>query len=622
MDNQEMAKVIIQNVGGEKNIKSVAHCMTRLRFILKDDTKANVTALKGLEGILGVQFQNKQLQIIIGPQVGEIYEEVNGLCCFDMQLEDAATEENKSIISKLLGVLSGVFLPIIPAIAGAGMLKALLSILKAADVVSADSDTIKMFSMMADCVFYFLPFLLASSAAKMFKANLTLSIVLAAALVHPTMMALVKGGEVSSVSFFGIPLAVVNYSYSVVPIILSVWVLHYVYKVVNDHMPNVLKVIFTPTVVLLIMIPLMLAVLGPIGNYLGVMLAGVFSGLFAINAFAAGFIMSFLRPVFVMTGMHQAFTPVVFQNFATQGYDILMPTMLMSTMAQFGATVAMYFRTRQKAQKALIASAGTSAIMGITEPALYGVLVGNKKAFFSACLGGAFGGGYISMTHFHLQSFATSSIVSLPLYFQTNVENVVVAICISIISAFILTLVLVKKEAVPKKEQEDISVDKTIKISRLEKLDGYRMQITSPLSGKVVDLSEVPDPTFSSKLLGEGFAVIPTDGVVYAPFDGIVTALYASKHAIGLTSKEGVEVLIHLGINTVQLEGRYFTSYVEKGAIVKKGDTLVSFDVEKVKEKYNIISPIIILNKGLEIEQIKHNENVTANKEAVLQLNF
>ncbi len=618
MKYNELAKDIIKLVGGEENISSITHCMTRLRFSLKKDEKADIESIKQLKGVIGAQFRSKQLQIIIGPQVGDVYNEVVSIVDIDNNV--TSDESDKGIVSKLLGILSGIFLPIIPAIAGAGMLKAIIALLKVMEVVPVDSYTFQLFNMMADCVFYFLPFLLATSAAKIFKTNTTLASVLAAAYVYPTLLDLAKAGEVTSIDFFGLPVAVVNYTYSVVPIVLSVWILSYVYKFVNDHMPNVLKVIFTPTVVLLIMIPLQLIAIGPIGNYLGLALTGALTWLFSINRFIAGFIMSLIRPFCVMTGMHQAFTPVIFQNLADKGYDFLLPTMFMSTMAQFGATAAMYFRIKRE-QKSLVASASFSAIMGITEPALYGVLIGNKKAFFAACLGGAIGGGYISMMDFRLLSFATSSIVSLPVYFQSDVNNVLIAMALSIVSAFVLTLVLVKRD--------DHIIVKDINSNEeknnneiVEKVFTKEVNVVSPMSGKYIDLEKVPDPTFSSKLLGDGFAIVPEEGEVYAPFDGTISALYSSKHAIGITSDDGIEMLIHIGMDTVKLEGKYFTAHVTQGEKVKAGQKLVSFEKDKIEGEFNLISPIIVLNKESQVKIIDENLDIKAIDNAILNIRY
>lgn len=616
MSNKELAASIIDLVGGTNNISRAAHCMTRLRLNLKNNDLIRLKEIENLKGVLGAQIQNQQLQIIIGPQVGSLYNEIAAQASVSGSPDTGKGKQK--LVTRLLDTLSGIFLPVIPAIAGAGMLKAIIALLKVANLVSLDSYTFQLFNMMADCIFYFLPFFLAVSSAKIFKTNAILAVALAAAILHPTFTGFVSAGDLTAIEFFGLPVRLVNYSYSVVPIVLSVWALSYVYRFVDEHMPNVLKVIFTPTVVLLIMIPLELVVLGPLGSYAGSALTSFITYLFSVNAFIAGFVMSLIRPLTVMTGMHQGFTPVVFQNLAELGYDMLLPTMMMSTMAQFGATAAMYFRVKNKEKKSLIVSASFSAIMGITEPALYGVLISYKKAFIAACLGGALGGGYISMTHFHLLSFASSSIVSLPLYFQSNVPNVLIAIAISIVSAFVLTLVLERTDGSDAAGIADQTAGGPGAGASAASGLTHDTILTAPVSGRITALSEVNDNTFASGILGDGFAIIPEDGNVYAPVDGTVTALYSSKHAIGITSTDGLEVLIHIGINTVQLEGKHFDAFVKSGDTVAKGQKLISFDLDAVKEQYDPITPVLVLNSNKTLTLLrKFNDTVSANTAAM-----
>lgn len=602
MAHEKEIKAIVKNVGGVANIQRVTHCMTRLRINLVDDKKVAVKAIEAIDGVLNAQFQNGQLQIVIGPAVANWYDEIvtlTGIGEEQAEAEPAQPDTNKAkkgIFSRLLEVLSNIFLPIIPAIAGAGMMKAVLGLVTSFNLIGTKSDTYIILSLMADATFYFLPFLLAISSAKLFKTNSILAAVLAGALLYPTLIDNV--GKIANYHFLGFPIPVLTYSSSVIPIILSVWVMSYLYRFVDRHMPDMLKVIFVPTVVLMVMIPVELIAIGPLGDYFGSALSSVSMKLFSVSGALAGAILGGFRPLLVITGMHQALTPIVFQNFASRGYDVLMPTMIMSTFAQATGVLTMIFKTRSKKEKSVIYASGISAILGITEPALYGVIVKYKRVLLSVCIGGGLGAAYVSAMGYHLGSFTPSNILSLAVYaLMPKFVHVLIGLAITIVSTAILVLLLQPVFGKPKEPVlEAVATDSA-------PVQTQSTEIYAPLSGQLVDLKTVPDTTFSSGSMGNGFAIIPSMGVVRAPFAGTVAVIAETGHAVGIRNQSGVEVLIHIGIDTVELKGKYFKTHVAQGDQVQRGQTLITFDLEQVKAQYSVISPVIVTNGNVALSQ-------------------
>ena len=448
MDKREVVKLIIQNVGGKENINNVWHCMTRLRLDLKDNNKINQENINRLDGIMGSQLQSDQYQIVIGTNVKDYYD----LFSKEMELSNNAESQNnsknskKGIISIFMDIVSGVFGPIVPAIAGAGMIKGLLAGFIALKIISNESDTVKIIDMAASGVFTFLPFFLAVSAAKIFKTNQYLAAAIAACIMSPNMIAAAKEGAVASFSFLGfVPIPVFNYSGSVIPIIFAVWVLSYVYKMVDKVMPEVLKTVFTPTVTLFIMSFLTLSIIGPVGIYLGKGLAVIIQALFNISPVLAGLIVGAIRPVAILTGMHHAMTPIALQNFQEQGYDMLMPMMFMANMAITGATLAVYFKEKDKKEKSVILSSAISGLLGITEPALFGVLTKYKKAFLAATIGSSAASAFIAFFGVRIYGYILSSIFSLPAYIGPYFPFAVAGILIAIVLSCILSYVFVVK---------------------------------------------------------------------------------------------------------------------------------------------------------------------------------
>lgn len=590
MKHENELKQILSDIGGSDNIQRMTHCMTRLRFNLKDNNKADLKAIGEVDGVLNTQIQNGQLQIVIGPAVANWYDElvdITGIGGSDESSSNNDDGAKKGFFSRLLEILSNIFLPVIPAIAGAGMMKAVLGLLTAFQWLSTKSDTYVILNLMADATFYFLPFLLAISAAKLFKTNVMLAAVLAGALLHPTLINSV--GKVATMHFLGLPVPVLAYNSSVIPIILSVWLMSYVYRFVDKHMPDMLKVIFVPTVVLMVMIPIELIAIGPLGNYFGSALSSVSMKLFSISGALAGALLGGLRPLMVITGMHQALTPIVFQNFASKGYDVLMPTMIMSTFAQATGVLTMVFKTRSKKEKSVIYSSGVSAVLGITEPALYGVIIKYKRVLLSVCIGGGLGSAYVSAMGYHLGSFTPSNILSLAVYaMMPKFIHVLIGLAITIVSTAILVMILQPVVGTEDKKPV-IEQDDTTEIPSSQSAEIY-----APINGELVGLDQVPDTTFSSGAMGDGFAIKPTEGIVRAPFDGTVIVIAQTGHAVGIRGDNGVEVLIHVGIDTVELNGKYFKTLVAQGQHVTRGQELITFDLDEVGKQYNTISPVIV----------------------------
>lgn len=455
MGKNDVIQSIIKLVGGSENINKTWHCMTRLRFDLIDENKVQTDAIRNLPGILGAQHQSEQFQIIIGPQVNEYYELLSAQLSTTATSSTTTTQPDaqkakKGLVSLFMDTVSGVFGPIVPAIAGAGMIKGLLAGLIALKVISAKTDTVIVLDLIASGVFYFLPFFLAVSAAKIFKTNEYLAAAVAACLMYPSLIEAAKAlasnspNAVSAFYFIGVlPIPVFNYAASVIPVIFSVLALSYIHRWVDHIMPSVLKTVFTPTLTLFIAALVSLTVIGPFGIYLGKLLALFIQSLFDLSAVFAGFVVGAIRPVAILTGMHHAMTPIALQNFSDQGFDMLMPMMCMANMAIAGATFAIYFHAKTRQDKSVVLSAGVSALLGITEPALFGVLTKYKKAFIAATVASSIASAFIAFFGVRLYGYILSSIFSLPAYIGPYFSYAVSGMAIAIVLSFTLTYILV-----------------------------------------------------------------------------------------------------------------------------------------------------------------------------------
>lgn len=594
MSNAKLAKTLISNIGGVENISQAWHCITRLRFNVKSTDQVKMNEIKKMDGVLGAQFQSGQLQVIIGSEVADVFREVEALTSGKIT---QASNETKSmnVVEKVFDVISGIFTPILPAIVGGGLLKGIMAILTVTNILSAQSETYMVLNAISDAVFYFLPFLLAYSAANKFKTYPSLALSLAGILMYPTFVNLAAAGEVTKLSFIGISIPMSNYSSSVVPIILGVWLLSYVEKFAKKFVPKSLSIVFIPLIMLLVTAPIVLAFIAPAGSFLGIYLERIFTKLFTVAGPFGGALMGGLMPLIVITGMHYAFFPGTFASFAKVGYDVmLLPMNLVANLAQAGATLGVLIKTKDSKMKQIAFSAVIPAIFGITEPAIYGVTMKLKKPFYASLIGAAVGGAMFAGFGVKAFSFTVPGILALPTYIEKGTNNFLLAIIGVALSFFLsLALTLVMKFDLGE-EQSEVNVGSG---DTSKTVNSTPARVMSPISGEIKLLSECPDKTFASEAMGKGVGIIPENGRVVAPFDGKVILTTPTNHAIAILSNDGVELLIHIGLETVELRGELFNLKVKKGDLVKKGDELLLFDYDELKKRrVNLYSPIIVTN--------------------------
>ncbi|MGC6174650.1 beta-glucoside-specific PTS transporter subunit IIABC [Lacrimispora sp. 38-1] len=615
MNNGELAKQILEIVGKD-NITYITHCATRLRLNVKDESSVNLKALDQLEGVLKSQIKSGQLQIIIGAKVKGVFDAVSGMIDLNQSdIEIKSTAIRKNPVSRVVETISGVFGPVIPVLIGCGMIKSLLAIMKATNLIASTSGTYQIFNLISDLIFYFFPFFLAVSAAKKFKTSEFLAVALAGAYMYPTIMngaAAVAETGVRSLSFFGLPVLLVNYKTTIIPIIISVWVMSYVYRYIDKLIPDMFKVLFVPMLVLFIMVPLELIAIGPIGTYIGVTVAKVVTYLYTANGVLGAFLFGTFRPVLIIFGMHYAITPINSQLIAQYGYSVISPANLTGNLAQAGACLAVFFLLKNKTNKSGALTSGVTALFGITEPSIFGYNLKYKKPFICAMVAGGVGAAYINFWGGGATALILPGLLALPTYIAKSYIHILIGVGISIALAFIGVLFFGIEEEELLEDGKKLEVHAASGILK-------NVTVNSPLKGVVRDLSEVNDPMFAQKILGNGAAIESADGNVYAPFDGTVVSLFHTNHAIGLRSAEGIELLIHIGLDTVKLEGKYFTAYVKQDQKVKQGDLLIRFDQEEIKAAgFDTIVPVIISNtadfKRVEPIQI----NTAVNKEQPL----
>ncbi|MBU5594310.1 beta-glucoside-specific PTS transporter subunit IIABC [Amphibacillus sp. MSJ-3] len=592
MKYEKLAKEIIKEVGGSDNIVSLTHCITRLRFQLKNEENVDQNRVKNLSGVVSCVNKGGQFQVVIGTHVEDVYHAIMSVANIDGD-SSSTPEEKKGPIASFFDTIAAIFVPIIGALAGAGMLKAILSLATTFNWVTPESQTYTILYMVSDIVFYYMPFFLAISAAKKFKTSQYLALIFAGMLVHPTLIGLKDAGD--AVSLFGVPMYMATYTSSVIPIILIVYFQSYIEKIAKKISPKAVKTFLVPIITILIVAPVGLLLLGPIGAFVGEYVATFFNFLDQRVSWLVPTLVGAFNPLLVMTGMHYSVGAAQAVQRATVGYTtIYSPGALSSNMAQAAAVFAVAIKSKKKETIALASSCASTAICGITEPALYGVTLKLKRPLYATMLAGGIAGLYAGLTGVKAYSAGTSTIFTLPIYLgpDNSFFHAAITVGIALVLGFVFSYLFHKDEETVEKTEEKVEQAEGIETRDNEK-------VYAPLEGKTVELAKVNDAAFSTSAMGKGIAIEPSQGVVYAPFNGKVEALFKTKHAIGLKSDQGVELLIHIGIDTVKLEGKYFEALVSINETVKKGQELIRFDIEKIREAgYDCITPIIITNSN------------------------
>ncbi len=607
-DYPKLAKDILENVGGTENVTFVMNCATRLRFQLKDMDQANTEAIKAMKGVIDVIIQNGQYQVCIGPDVIDVFNEVNKIGNFSATAQED-TKKDEKLIDRFFGVVSGIFTPIVPILMAAGMVGALLTVLDLVGILPQTSSTYYVWNLIKEAGFYFLPIYVAYTASKKLGANPYLSMLLAGVLVHPNLNNFDALG-VKQLSFFGIAIKNVTYSQTILPIILTVWLESYVEKFFTKYLPQVVRAFGVPMLSTMVTVPIMLIVIGPAGSVVADYLSGFVLWLGANFGFVAVGIIAALTPIMIATGTHSFAFPVIVSTLAMNGFEaLIVPAMLAENLAMAGASFAVGFKSKDKDLKAEANAATLSACLGISEPSMYGINLPRKTPFYAAIIGSGIGGLVAGLFGIKFYAIASASFVGLPATIgdgsMMGVVYSLIVIAVSFASAFIFTNILGIKD-----QEKAETKEESKKVTNVE--------IYAPMEGKVIDLADVNDKTFASGAMGKGCAIQPSKGQVVAPFDGNVEMVFNTKHAIGLKSKEGVEVLIHIGMDTVNLQGKHFTVLKQAGDSIQKGDVLVQFDMAAIqKEGYDCTTPIVITNSSDYVDvltekqgSIKEGENL------------
>lgn len=592
MKNKQLAESIIENVGGQENIVSLVHCATRLRFVLKDESKADAEIIKKQTGVITVVQSGGQFQVVIGNNVADVFNAIMGITSLNNTPAPQEAGPKKGIVSRLIDLVSSIFIPVLVVLVAGGILKGIVSLLQVCDIVQEKTPTFTFLNAIADAPFYYLPIILGFSAVKKFGGNPYVGMAIGGALVYPDITEMLGKAIELQTEFFNIPIKLIPYKSSVFPVILAAWFYSLLERNFNKIMHDSFKKFISPLLGIIITVPLTFALIGPVVAFLCNIVASGIIYVYELNSVIASMLLAGLWQIMVVFGIHWGLVPFAINNITVYQQDFMLPILFPAVFAQVGAVLAVMMRSKDPQVKALASSSALSGVFGVTEPAIYGVNLPLKRPFVIGCLSAMAGGAIIGYFKSVIFSFSFTSIFAfLQMIPSDGLDDKFFAAIIGSIVSFIIALVVTYLFGIPKDKKADNAEQSPI--NSQTQID----TISSPMTGKLINLNQVNDPTFASGLMGKGAAIIPTIGETVAPEDGEVVSLFRTKHAIGFQTQSGAEILIHIGIDTVKLDGQHFEAHVEAGQKVKKGDRLVSFDIEAIKQAgFEVTTPIIITN--------------------------
>lgn len=604
IDYRKTAQELVQELGGDENIVNVTHCATRLRFILKDESMADAGKAAKIQGVITTVSAGGQFQVVIGNHVKDAYGFVMELVHVD---EDGGNGNGRKagVVSRVIDVISSIFAPFLYTLAACGILQGILGVLAALNAIDTAGGTYQILNFISWTAFTYLPVLIAVTASKKFNVNTYAAVVIACALVCPDYINMVNAGN--PISFLGIPVQLLSYTSSVIPMILAVWIASYVQKFFDKYLPIVVRNLFSPMFTIAIMVPLTLIVFGPVGNAMGGAIGGIYNGIYNLSPIAAGIVVGGLWEVLVIFGVHWGITPVTVGNYSALGYDTFTGLQASAVFSQAGAALGVFFKTKDKDMKGISLSAAITGLFGITEPAIYGVNLRLKRPMICGCVAGAIGGAIAGGFHAVSWGYNMPGIATLPAYFKAGHMSQFIGLLISVAVSFLLGLVFTYIAGFEEEVQEEHTEAEPVESAAKEE---GTFKIANPVEGRVISIKEVKDEAFSSELMGPGIGIIPENGKVYAPFDGVAEAVFPTGHAMGFRSPEGLELLIHIGIDTISAGGKGFKTFIQQGDRVKKGDLIAEFDTEYLKnEGYDITVMVIITDLG-PFKSLNRKENL------------